>query len=279
MKRILSYFKLIRLPNSLIASISVLVGALVSGDIECCWEKVLFASLSGLLISSGGNSINDFFDLEIDRINKPYRPLPRGEIAPRSALRLSIYLFVFGIVLSFWVRFLSILLALLACALLIAYSSALKKRFLWGNVVVSLVSSLAFVYGGTATSDLRLSLIPAALALLFHLGREILKDVEDVEGDAASGACTLPIKLGVGPSLGICTSVFSFLVMLSVLPYVLHVLSLPYLLLVVPGVDVVLVYVVWSMWKDPSKSNLHRLANLLKVDMLVGMAAVLLGRV
>lgn len=276
MEKVLSYLRLTRPQNNLITALSVLIGASVSGDVES-WGKVLFACLSAFLISAGGNSVNDFFDLEIDRVNKPYRPLPRGEIARSSALVFSILLFLLGILASLWVKPLSILVASVAWGLLVLYSSVLKKRFLWGNLTVSLASALAFFYGGIATDDFRLSLIPAAFALLFHLGREILKDVEDVKGDSSFGASTLPIALGVKFSLSICTLVFSSLIVLTVLPYVLAIFSFLYLILVL-GADLVVVYVIRSMWSDHSSANLHRLSNILKADMVLGLAAVYLGK-
>jgi geranylgeranylglycerol-phosphate geranylgeranyltransferase len=276
-KRTLNYLKVTRPQNNLIAAVSVLVGAAISGPIDS-WRKVLFACLSALFISAGGNSINDFFDLEIDRVNKPHRPLPKGEITSLSALRFSISLFLIGITLSFWIKFLSILIAFVACGLLVVYSAFLKKRLLWGNLTVSLVCALAFLYGGLATDDFRISLIPATFALLFHLGREILKDIEDMKGDTISGASTLPIRLGVNFSLVFGSLVFALLIVLTVLPYVFHVFSLRYLILVMLGVDPVIVYVIWSMWQNPSSSNLHHLANILKADMVLGLVAIYLGK-
>jgi geranylgeranylglycerol-phosphate geranylgeranyltransferase len=271
------YFKVTRPQNNLITALSVFVGAAVAGDIES-WEKVIFACLSAFFISAGGNSINDFFDLEIDRINKPYRPLPQGEISLSSVLPFSFLLFLLGIFLSFWVRPISIILAFLASGLLILYSSRLKRTLLWGNLTVSFVSALAFIYGGIATKDFRLSLIPATFAFLFHLGREILKDVEDIKGDSSFNTSTLPIKSGVDFSLGICTYVFSFLIVLTALPYLLHVLPFFYIFVVIFGVDLIIVYVIWSMWHDSSSSNLHRLSNILKIDMLLGLAAIYAGK-
>jgi geranylgeranylglycerol-phosphate geranylgeranyltransferase len=275
-KRILSYVKLTRPQNNLIAALSVLVGATISAHVDS-WYKVSLACLSAFLISAGGNSINDFFDVRIDRINKPYRPLPRGDISLSSALGFSIALFLSGITLSLWIKAASIGVAGLACGLLIIYSSILKKRFLWGNLTVSLVSALAFIYGGMVTDDFRLSLIPAAFAFLFHLGREILKDLEDREGDFSSGASTLPIVLGAGFSLGICSSVFIALIALTLFPYMLNIFSSAYLVLVL-GADLVLVYVMWSMWGDRSRENLHRLSSILKANMLLGLAAIFVGK-
>jgi geranylgeranylglycerol-phosphate geranylgeranyltransferase len=274
---IANYIKLIRPLNNFITALSVLVGAAISGEIES-WVMVLFACLSAFFISAGGNVINDFFDINIDRINKPNRPLPRGKITLSSALIWSIFLFLAGLFLSLQVKPLSLPLAFIACGFLVLYSYSLKKTLLWGNLTVSVVSALAFIYGGIATEDFKLSLIPAAFALLFHLGREILKDIEDIRGDSSAGASTLPIKLGVKFSLDICTLIFLFLIGLTAIPYFLHIFSFIYFLVVVLGVDLGLIYLIWSMRRNHSPSNLHRLSHLLKIEMLVGLAAIFLGK-
>jgi geranylgeranylglycerol-phosphate geranylgeranyltransferase len=277
-KKVIEYLKLTRPQNNAIAALSVLVGASVSGPVDSWW-KVVLASFSAFLISAGGNCINDVFDVEIDRINKPYRPLVRGEVSISSAVWFSAVLFSLGIILSFMLKPFCVLIAVLASLLLVAYSRFLKKRLLWGNLTVAFVSASAFLYGGVITADFRLSLIPAGFAFLFHLGREIIKDVEDLKGDSSRGASTLPITIGINPSFALSTLVFLVLIVLTIMPYSFRIFSLLYLLIVIPCVDLVLVYVVWSMWRDPSSPNLHRLSNLLKVDMLLGLAAIYLGRV
>ncbi len=273
----MAYGNLTRPANNWITALSVFVGAMVCGKIEF-WDKILFACVSAFFISAGGNVLNDFFDVEIDRINKPSRPLPRGIISLKSALVFSAILFFIGLALSFRINPPSPILASFACGLLIVYSYILKRALLWGNLVVSAVAALAFIYGGIATEDFRFSLIPAAFALLFHLGREILKDMEDIKGDSSVGASTLPIKLGVEFSVNICTLVFLFLMGLTTFPYFFHLFSLRYLLVAVFGVDIILIHVVWSMRHDHSSANLHRLSNILKIDMLIGLLAILLGR-
>ncbi len=277
MKRTLVYLKLTRPQNNLIAALSVLVGALVSGDVEY-WRGVVPACISAFFISGGGNCLNDFFDVEIDKINKPFRPLPKGEIAKKSALAFSAVLFCAGLCVSLFIRPLSVVLATTAVVLLILYSRTLKRKLFWGNFTVSSLCALAFVYGGITTTDFRLSLIPAVFALLFHLGREIIKDIQDLEGDLFLKASSLPIRFGVRFSLALATVVFSFLIFLSPLPYLLDIFSLFYLIMVILGVDLVLSYVLWSMWKDPSASNLGKLSTILKIDMVLGLVAIYVGR-
>ena len=277
MNRIIRYLKLSRPQNNLIAALSVLVGALVAGDIEYGWG-VAFASISAFFISGGGNCINDFFDVEIDKINKPFRPLPKGEISKSSALWFSVFLLFVGLCVSFFIRPLSVVIATVAIILLIFYGYTLKRKLFWGNFSVSFVSALAFVYGGITTKDFKLSLIPAVFAFLFHMGREIIKDLQDLKGDRSLNALSLPIRFGIRFSLAFTTLIFSFLIFLTSLPYLFDIFSLFYLIVVILGVDLVLFYVLWSMWKDTSTSNLGRLSTILKIDMFLGLAAIYVGK-
>jgi geranylgeranylglycerol-phosphate geranylgeranyltransferase len=277
MNKIIGYLKLTRPQNNLIAALSVLVGALVAGGIEYWWG-VVFASISAFFISGGGNCLNDFFDVEIDKINKPFRPLPKGEISKRSALWFSVILFFVGLCLSLFIRPLSLVIATVTVIFLILYAHTLKRKLFGGNFTVGLVSALAFVYGGITTNDFRLSLIPAFFAFLFHMGREVIKDIQDLEGDLSLNVSSLPIRFGIRFSLTFATIIFSFLIFLTSLPYFFDIFSLLYLIMVILGVDLVLFYVLWSMWKDPSTSNLGRLSTILKIDMLLGLAAIYVGK-
>ena len=271
-----TFYKLARPQNNLITAISVFIGAWVCEGIPSV-TKLILACMSAFLISAGGYVINDYFDVEIDKINKPSRPLITGEISKRTALSLSLILFFLGFFLSLFMRLSAIFIALFSILALIYYSFKLKKTLFWGNFLVSLICALAFVYGGIAGKDLRWSLIPAIFAYLFHFGREILKDMEDKEGDQLSGAKTIPIFLGVKPSLFFISFIFSVLLVLTCFPYIFKIFTIPYLLAVLIF-DLLLLYVIWSLWRDWSTENLGRLSRILKVDMILGLAAIFLGR-
>ena len=277
MSKISSYLKLSRPANILIAGLSVIVGAAVTGEI-ISWWKVLLAFVSAGLIAGGGNTINDYFDLEIDKINKPQRPLPQSQISPKDALLFSVLLFIIGIILSVFINFVALGLSILVSLALVIYSWSLKRKFLIGNLMVSFISGLAFLYGGITTRDYRLSLVPAILSFFFHLGREILKDLEDFKGDLVVGAKTLPIAKGERFSLIAISIVFTLLLILIFIPFLLDLFSILYLIIAFFGVILILVYVVYSMWKDSSIRNLNKLSILLKVSMCFGLLALLLGK-
>jgi len=171
-----------------------------------------------------------------------------------------------------------LVLALGVSILLILYDLRLKRITLWGNLAVGLAGGLAFVYGGLAVGRPTGALIPTGFAFLFHLGREIVKDAEDISGDREAGAVTLPVRWGVRTAVAVASGTFGLLMPLTFVPFWLGLYGWLYLITVVFGVDLVLVYVVLSMWRDHSPSNLRRVSVVLKADMIVGLGAILAGR-
>lgn len=263
--------------NVLIGGLSIFVGALVSGSIQPI-EKVLVACVSGALVAAGANAINDYFDVEIDRRNKPYRPLPAGRVTRRAAKGQALACLALGSALGALIGVLPLAVATLTALLLYVYSWRLKRTVLWGNVAVSVATGLAFLYGGLAVGRPWAASIPAGFAFLFHLGREIIKDVEDMEGDRLEGAVTLPIRHGWRAALAVATAVYALVVLVTPLPYAAGVYGSAYLLVVIAGVDTVVAYVLVTMWRRPEPPVLHRLSELLKADMFLGLVAIYVGR-
>ncbi|HDQ44178.1 MAG TPA: geranylgeranylglycerol-phosphate geranylgeranyltransferase [bacterium] len=271
--RITGYFFLTRPINSLIAFLSIFIGGFITGTIQPL-SKLLLACLSGTLITGGANAINDYFDLEIDRVNKPKRPLPAGLVGPRRAYGFALLLFLSGIAVSLFIHLPGFTIALLSSVALYAYSRRLKRTVLWGNLTVAFITGLAFVYGGLAVGRTREALIVGVFSFLYHLAREIIKDAEDVEGDRKDGVVTLPIRYGIPTALAVASGVIGLLILATSWPYLSGLFSIRYFLVVLIGVDGFLVYVLFSMWRNRETKNLGRLAFLMKLNMFVGLVAV-----
>lgn len=276
MSNLNNYIQLIRPLNVLIAGISIFIGGAVTGTIHPLLN-LLLACLSGMLITGGANAINDYFDADIDRINKPNRPLPRKAISLENAFIFSIILFIAGIIPAFFINFSSIVIAGLSAILLFLYSRNLKRTVLAGNLTVAFMTGLAFIYGGMALGYPRKAFIVGIFAFFYHLGREIIKDVEDIEGDRNDGVITFPIYYGIKPALICATSVLSFLVILTLIPYFLGWFNQLYLWIVLVGVDAFLLILFISIWRNSETSNLRRWAFYMKLNMFVGLLAVYLG--
>lgn len=276
MDKIKGFFQIIRPLNCLITFISIFIGGLVTGSIQPVL-KLLSASVSGMIICAGANTINDYFDIDIDRINKPARPLPAEKISPSEAFIYSMILFICGFLLSFLINYSAVLIAAVTSILLYFYSRNLKKTILWGNLTVAFLSGLAFVYGGIAVGRTLTACIVGIFAFLFHFAREIIKDIEDKKGDESEGIKTFPIRYGIKPGLILAASIMIILILLTYVPYILNIFSIYYLIAVTAGTNIFLVYVIISMWKNQGTQNMHRLAVLMKADMIMSLLAVYLG--
>ena len=276
MSKLKSYAELTRPVNALIAAASIFIGAFVTGGIEPLWN-VMIACLSGMCIAGGGNAVNDYFDAEVDRINRPQRPLPSGRVSRIGTLIFSLILLAAGTLLGSILTWKTGLIALSSSVLLFLYSYKFKMIAVLGNGVVSLIAAMAFIYGGLSVGRFGPTLIPAWFAFLFHFGREIIKDVQDCAGDRVIQAKTLPIRFGVETALIVATYIFILLILSTLVPALFRIYGMAYLIVVVLGVDIPLMHIIRSMWRDSGPANLHRLSLILKVEMLMGLLAIYLG--
>jgi geranylgeranylglycerol-phosphate geranylgeranyltransferase len=276
MKRAAALLELTRPVNNLITLVAVYLGAIISVDFYFSLEMLL-ASLSGMLISAGGNVINDYFDLEVDRASKPHRPLPSGRVTSTGALSFYLFLSTIGLILSALVNRSAFIIAGAAVVGLFFYSASLKLELFWGNFTVAFISALAFLYGGVSVRNPGGALIPAVFAFLYHFGREVLKDLEDMEADRLRRSRSIPLVLGEKPAQRITALSFFLLTVATVVPFATKVYGWIYLVVVVFGVDLLLVYIVSSMLRDTTAANLSRLSRLLKIGMVIGIVAVFLG--
>jgi len=271
-----SYIKITRPLNVLISFISIGIGALVSGSFH--WSiNLLFAGLTAALITAGANIINDIFDIEIDRINKPDRPLPAGKISLIGAKVLFTALYGLALIFAALNGKILFFAALLIAVLLYWYSASLKKTVLWGNLLVSAISGFTFIYGAMSVGDWRGGIVPAVLAFFFHLGRELLKDMQDVEGDLARNAVTFSGKYGLKQAALVTRAVFMVLIAVTLIPFFLKIYNEIYLIIVIFGVDTVLVYIVSILKENTEAKELDKLNKILKADMLIGLLAIYLG--
>lgn len=272
------YVRILRPGNSLIMAASVLVIIAVISPSALIGMKTVWAVLSTVLIGSSSNVINDVFDIEIDRINRPSRVLPSGQMTVRAAMAYSMTLFGVGFLLSLPLGWISAGIAGTAVVLLIVYSSHLKKTVLWGNLMVSFIAALAFVYGGIAAGSFRDAVFPACFAFLITLSREIIKDMEDVEGDRLGRAATLPIRFGIRPAQVATSLSLALLVSSFVIAVWAEIYSTWFLVVSIGLITPIVGYVLVRLWSSPDRNILRWNSHLLKVCMLLGLLAIYLGK-
>ena len=222
-----AYFSIIRPVNCIFAGIaSVLAYFIVTGSLH--WIALL-AWCMVFLITAAGNVINDYYDADIDAVNRPDRPIPSGAISTDAALRYALALFglgnIIGIISLLYGMILPLIIVLWNSVLLWYYAKCLKTTPGLGNIAVAYLSASIFLFGAAFTEPELLgytltSALPIAGATFgVMLAREIIKDAEDVIGDQEAGAQTLPILYCVPLSVKIAAACAIFGIVCSVLLY------------------------------------------------------------
>ena len=146
-----------------------------------------------------------------------------------------------------------------------------------GNVIVSFCTALVFIYGGIVVGNISDAIIPAAFAFLINLIREILKDIEDIKGDKRSGIITVPIKFGISHSRTFILMLSFFLIILTLIPFILQFYKIEYFLIVLFFVNIPLIYFLRELYSNKFMSKLSNLSKVLKIIMVFGLIAIYAG--
>ncbi|MDI9633033.1 MAG: geranylgeranylglycerol-phosphate geranylgeranyltransferase [Methanolinea sp.] len=234
------YVRLVRPLNAVVAGIAGIIGYIIAtGSLE---PTNIWIFLVVFLVTAGGNAINDYCDVEIDRINRPDRPIPSGEVNRASVPVYSAALFLSGIAASFAMNYLCVAIAALNSALLVWYAVSLKRTAGAGNAAISYLTASIFVFGAaSAGAGAVVRVIPlAVVTFLAMLARELWKDAEDLEGDAAAGASTLPVRMGIKPVVRLGFAFLAGAIAASLLPALWW--GLPYL----AGIAAVDTAILWA---------------------------------
>jgi len=241
--RLLGLFRLFRFELPFTAGVCVILGELLAlGKVPTAREMIL-GFLSVFLISATSLILNDYFDLESDKINSPERPLPAGLVTKRDVVLLSCGVTILGFITSFLLSFEALLVVILAWAVGFLYNWHFKKTGLLGNLMVSFSVGMTFIFGGIAVGRPLENAVWffGVLALLINAGEEIAADAMDVEGDRKAGSRSLPVLFGRDNALKISAAIFVTVVAISFLPFLFGWLdwlyALPFLFM-----DMVILY-------------------------------------
>ena len=274
---------LIRPINSIMIGFAVLVGIIITNPSLVFSEFSFVGFLIGFFISSYSMVINDIYDIDIDKINRPDRPLPSGRVTLNEAKLFSVFLLFIGISLSIisiirydssiLIFFITIFFSFISWL----YSYNLKKRGLIGNFIVAISMTIPFIFGGIIingfTNVLLLSF--STIAFLSGLGREIVKTICDVKGDKSKHVNTISITLGVSNAAKLGGFLILCAVLVSIIPFVLgSVDPIYFIFLILP--NSLMLYSSLKIIFDHSESSAYRIKNLLLMGMLLGLLGFLL---
>ncbi len=262
------------------------------------WHLFGLLTLSSVLIAAAGYIINDYFDLNIDRVNKPARLVVDRIIKRRWTILWHWLLSGIGLLLSFYVSYKLrnplIALGNLGCVgLLYFYSTTFKRKLLIGNIIISLltawvilvlyVSEFRFRGAPVPVDAYRLlllfkyAIVYSSFAFMLSVVREVVKDIEDMEGDMKYGCRTMPIVWGVNVA-----KVFAgtWLVVLIGALVILQFYSLRkegvlFTLVGLLLIDLPLMWILRRLYRAQTKTQYHLLSNVIKAVMLGGILSII----
>ncbi|MCD6421448.1 MAG: UbiA family prenyltransferase [Thaumarchaeota archaeon] len=260
--------------------IAVIAGIVLSDNKLFQPGKLALALVTAYGLCGSSMGFNDYFDREIDSVNAPWRPIPSGAISEKEAIAISIFLGFLGLTSSILISAPCFLVALLAYSAALLYNAILKKSGLPGNMIVSGVVMAPFIYGavlsdGYISPRLITFILPVFLS---NLGREIIKGISDVEGDALRGVKSIARVRGSGCAARLGAAFYISAVALSPLPYLLNLVS-PIYVPIVAAADLGFLYSAYSIVKDHEWENALRVKKHTLLWMLIALIAFIAGSI
>ncbi|MGV3529153.1 MAG: geranylgeranylglycerol-phosphate geranylgeranyltransferase [Flavisolibacter sp.] len=302
MKLLAAFLRLIRWPNLVFIIITQVIFYTcvympLYGQLQN--KKFIILVIASLFIAAAGYIINDYFDINIDRVNKPAKNVVDRVIHRRSAIIWHFVLSLLGVVLTGWAVGLSgwyiVLANLVSVFLLWFYSTSFKRKYVIGNVVISLLTSwtiLVLFFAFTQPSDayrsgdpvsvkfFRMAFLYAGFAFILSLIREAIKDMEDLEGDVKYNCRTLPVVSGVRATK-LYVSVWIIVLMASLVVLQLYVLQFGWWILTIYSV-LLIIAPLFLLLKKTNKAttpaDFHYLSNMCKGIMLAGILSMIFFR-
>ena len=248
-----------------IVSSSVMVASLCAlGNSDFSLINVVFsiviASCTFALLNGASNALNQATDINEDRLSKPYRPLPKGDLTIRQAIAIAAVLYAASLILAFLIHITFFMFIMIITSFTISYSvyPRMKKRLLWNQLWVALPRGFLGILASWSVFSSPFEpmvLAIAALAALFLFGGTTTKDILDAEADRKNGVSTMMNTFGAN-----ITSWTAFLCMASaflIIPFLIGAGILPFSFLLLMVLCIPTVFIWWSM-RHPEPRSHHR---------------------
>jgi geranylgeranylglycerol-phosphate geranylgeranyltransferase len=233
-KKVRGLIELLRPELPFAAGVCVIIGEIIAFGSFPSFQKLFLGFVWGFFISSPAMIINDYFDIEVDRVNSPHRPLPSGLILPATAISLAIITTLIGLAASIFINKTAVLLYIIFWLIGFLYNWKLKEMGLLGNLLVASSVAITFILGGIAVGEPwnKAVWILSLIVFLFDLGEEIAADAMDIEGDRKRNVKSIAILIGKKNALRISVSLFLLVIIFSFLPVFWDLLGTSYLVII-----------------------------------------------
>ncbi len=273
------FLRLIRPVNCIVMSFAVIVGASLAGINTHHWLNLVYGAVTAFTLTGAAMAVNDYYDLDIDKINEPSRPIPSGAVSLRAALVLTGVLTAVGLVSAFLISLYCLLFAFAAWVIMVAYTTVGKRSGFTGNLLVSVCIAAPFLFGSLVVVNLIKTniLLFASMAFLSNTGREITKGIVDVQGDSSHKIKTLAVVFGERKAALAAAVFFIFAVCLSPLPLIFNLVSIWFIPFVLVT-DVGLVWCSARLLRNPSRENARQIKKIVLFLFVFGLLSFIFGK-
>lgn len=281
MSKAKALLQMIRPINCIMMGFAVIVGASLAT--RGVFSSQVFSNLflgfvTAFTLTGASMVINDYYDRNIDAINEPNRPIPKGTISSRQALLYASFLTTVGFMAAFFTNIPSLLISILSWTISATYATIGKQTGLLGNFLVSICVAVPFIYGSFVVGkgfEMAIILF-AIMAFLSNTGREVTKGIVDIEGDKSQNIRTIAVAYGEKTAAVVASVFFILAVVLSPLPLLLSLVSQWFLPLVVVT-DIGLIASSVLLIRDYSRKNAKKIKNWVLIWFLFGLLAFIAG--
>ncbi len=218
-------WELCRLEHGFMYAFGVISGMVVASGLNFSLRDAVLGMLAAIFLQASGFALNDYADYEVDVANRRLdRPLVRGELSRRTALIVSVVFLPFGLISAYMISFNAFVFALAVTVLGYLYDLKLKEFGFAGNVYIAFSMAVPFLFGSVVARNTISGpvMLLALIAFLSGIGREVMKGIEDVEGDALRNVRTVARVFGIKTAVRFSVLLFLTAVAMSFIPPIVY---------------------------------------------------------
>lgn len=261
------------------AGVCVVLGEIIALGKFSSVQQTALGFSCGFFISGSAIVLNDYYDLEVDKVNAPDRPLPAGMLSPSDAIFLTALATLIGLWSALMLGFPAFVLCVVFWWIGFLYNWKFKETGLWGNLMVSSSVAITFIIGGIAAGEPWNKIVWcfALIAFFVDLGEEIAGDAMDMAGDRERASKSIAITQGRRFALTISAVFFGVVILISLIPAMYGWLGTSYMIMISIMDSIILIFTV-RLLRSKTPQQGRRCMRQIYLGALFGMLAFILGK-
>ena len=276
---IIEFMKILRPLNCFMTGLAILFTYFVLNSYSIrSYIDLIIGFFTGFFASGAAMLINDVIDLEVDRINKPWKPLPRGIFSVYSIRLLSLIFLLVAISINLIISLYLFLVAFIFS--IIAYIYNYMRKYWWSHFLVSISTMAPFIYGlflaGLPYSKTLFTMLFSMVVFLINTAREFIKSIGDIEGDLKLGYKTIATVYGV-KNASRASLIFSIIGSVLAVSIGIFGLANLYYTIILGIAGSIYTYSAYRVYRDYSRDNVLKMKKLMIYMMLLALIGFLLS--